>query len=71
MIFCLLSSCLYADKAETLFWKEIVGWQIRVDEMLGNGCFVYQLFEENTALRLGIIIVRFSFRHHQSSLGQR
>ena len=34
-------------------WKKVDGWQIRVDTTLDNSCFLVQLFEGFTVLRLG------------------
>ena len=42
-----------AKSQETLTWKEVGGWQIRVDRTLGNACFMIATWEQGTILRIG------------------
>lgn len=48
----LMNSMLNAEEAP--LWKNVKGWDVRVDPTLGNGCFTYQYYEGETFLRLGI-----------------
>lgn len=34
-------------------WGKVRGWDILIDESLGNGCFIYTEYRDGTALRLG------------------
>lgn len=54
--FCLLTLVLlsFAVSAEdTPLWKEIGGWQVRVDQTLGYGCFVIGVYDGQSYFRLG------------------
>lgn len=39
---------------EMPLWKNVGGWDIRVDTTLGNGCFTHQVYEGDTVLRIGV-----------------
>lgn len=41
-----------ADQAS--LWKNVGGWEIRVDNTLGYGCFALAIYDGGTALRIGI-----------------
>ncbi len=48
--------CLFANvvsAADTILWKEVGGWGVYMDPSLGNGCFVLNVYEDGTLLRLG------------------
>lgn len=34
-------------------WGKVAGWDILIDQTLGNGCFIFNVFEDGTVLRLG------------------
>ena len=54
-IFILLLSVTGVINAENEpLWKNVGGWEIRVDRTLGNGCFTYQIYEGNTIFRIGV-----------------
>ncbi|WOS64346.1 hypothetical protein [Sinorhizobium fredii] len=38
---------------ETIPWRNIDGWNILMDQTLGNACFVTTVYDEGTILRLG------------------
>lgn len=40
-----------ADEAP--LWKRVAGWDIRVDNTLGYGCFALAIYEEGTVFRIG------------------
>lgn len=42
----------YADEAP--LWKNVEGWEVRVDLTLQNGCFASAVFDGNTVFRIGI-----------------
>lgn len=44
-----------AKSQETLTWKEVGGWEIRVDTTLGNACFMIATWEQGTILRIGFV----------------
>jgi hypothetical protein len=35
-------------------WAQVGGWDIRVDESVGNGCFAMQTYEDGTVARIGV-----------------
>jgi hypothetical protein len=50
-------SCFAAVPAlaqETLLWRTVGQWQIRVDKSLGYGCFLVGSYTRGTVLRIGI-----------------
>jgi hypothetical protein len=34
-------------------WGKVSGWDVMIDPTLGNGCFIYTLYDAGTELRLG------------------
>lgn len=55
-ILCAASFALLAPVAaqsETIPWKEIAGWTVRMDPSTGNACYVTTAYEDGTVLRLG------------------
>lgn len=44
----------YAESADTLLWKKVDGWEIRVDKSVGFGCFMFAAYNGGTVLRVGI-----------------
>lgn len=45
------SSTLSAEKSP--LWKEVAGWDVRVDESLADSCFIFRVYEGETILRVG------------------
>src|SRR5262249_20602608 len=45
-----------ADNNETGKWGKVGGWEVRVDQSLGHGCFAMQLYEDGTVIRVGFNI---------------
>jgi len=45
---------LWDRVAATIYWDRVKGWDVRVDTTLGNGCFAATIYEEGTAIRIGI-----------------
>ena len=43
-----------APAQETVLWRSIGQWQIRVDASLGYGCFLVGSYTRGTVLRIGI-----------------
>jgi hypothetical protein len=35
-------------------WAQVGGWDIRVDQSVGNGCFAMQTYEDGTVVRMGV-----------------
>lgn len=62
---CLGTASVLANPAssETVLWKEISGWSIRMDPSMGNACYVSSVYEDGTVLRLG-----FNFLNSNRSL---
>lgn len=58
----LFSGNLYAY-SDTVLWKEVGGWMVRMDPTMGNACYVSTAYEDGTVLRLG-----FNFLDGNSSL---
>ncbi|RIA55757.1 hypothetical protein [Dichotomicrobium thermohalophilum] len=44
-----------AKSGETVAWKRVGNWQIRVDPSLGNACFMIASWEQGTILRIGFV----------------
>jgi hypothetical protein len=42
-----------AAAEEAVRWGLVSGWDVMVDPSLGNGCFIFTLYKNGTALRLG------------------
>lgn len=40
--------------SETTLWKNVAGWQVRIDPTVGNGCFLMTEYEGGTILRVGL-----------------
>jgi hypothetical protein len=34
-------------------WGNVAGWDVMIDPTLGNGCFIYTIYDAGTELRLG------------------
>src|SRR5258705_6144392 len=49
---CLAISGAHAQ--ETVLWRAVGQWQIRVDKSLGYGCFLLGSYTQGTVLRIGI-----------------
>lgn len=49
--FSVFSTSLSAQKSP--LWKEVAGWDVRVDESLADSCFVFRVYEGQTVLRVG------------------
>ena len=47
-----VSSPLVAQ-SETIPWKEVAGWTVRMGPSMGNACYVTTSYEDGTVLRLG------------------
>ena len=45
---------LHAAAADSPLWKDVSGWQIRVDRTVGSGCFAATVFEGDTGFRIGL-----------------
>ena len=43
-----------ARAQDTLLWRTVGQWQIRVDKSLGYGCFLVGSYTQGTILRIGI-----------------
>src|SRR5258706_3125855 len=43
-----------AHAQETVLWRAVGQWQIRVDKSLGYGCFLLGSYTQGTVLRIGI-----------------
>ena len=55
LIVTLLAAPQMAWAEDSVLWtpSEVRGWTIAVDKTLGNGCFIYSIFEGGTSLRVG------------------
>lgn len=42
-----------AEAAEARLWKQVRGWDVRIDETLQNSCFATTSFDGGTLLRIG------------------
>ena len=42
-----------AAAADAVRWGKVAGWDILIDTTLGNGCFIFTIYDGGTALRLG------------------
>src|SRR5437762_814048 len=42
-----------ASAGDAVRWGKVAGWDILVDTTLGNGCFIFTIYDGGTALRLG------------------
>ena len=42
-----------AFASDAVRWGKVSGWDILVDTTLGNGCFIFTIYDGGTALRLG------------------
>src|SRR4051794_4029448 len=42
-----------ASAADAVRWGKVSGWDVLVDTTLGNGCFIFTVYDGGTALRLG------------------
>ncbi|MEH3110479.1 MAG: hypothetical protein PGN22_10285 [Agrobacterium cavarae] len=40
-------------QSETIPWKEVAGWTVRMGPSMGNACYVTTSYEDGTVLRLG------------------
>ncbi|MDR6104070.1 hypothetical protein QE369_004267 [Agrobacterium larrymoorei] len=40
-------------QSDTVPWKEVAGWTIRMDPTMGNACYLSTVYEDGTILRLG------------------
>lgn len=40
-------------QSETVLWKELPGWTVRMDPSMGNACYVSSIYEDGTVVRLG------------------
>lgn len=40
-------------RSETILWKDVGDWTIRMDPSMGNACYVSTSYEDGTILRLG------------------
>ncbi len=47
-----VSSPLIAH-SETIPWKEVAGWMVRMDPSAGNACYVTTSYKDGTVIRLG------------------
>ena len=47
-----IPSQAHAQKAAK--WAQVGGWEIRVDQSVGNGCFAMQIYEDGTVVRIGV-----------------
>ncbi len=56
LLACGLSCFAIAPRAaqDTLLWRTVGQWQIRVDASLGYGCFLVGSYTRGTVLRIGI-----------------
>jgi hypothetical protein len=43
-----------ANANDAPLWKEVGQWTVKVDPTLGNGCFLFALYEKGTVFRIGI-----------------
>jgi hypothetical protein len=39
--------------SDAIRWGKVSGWDILIDPSLGNGCFIFTIYDNGTALRLG------------------
>lgn len=49
----ILTGIAQSEAKKAIRWKKVAGWEIRVDQTLGYGCFLFAGFEKGTVLRLG------------------
>ena len=42
-----------AAASDAVRWGQVSGWDILIDTTLGNGCFIFTVYDGGTALRLG------------------
>jgi hypothetical protein len=42
-----------AASGDPIRWGKVSGWDILIDPTLGNGCFIFTIYDGGTALRLG------------------
>ena len=47
-----LSGQTHAQKPDK--WAQVGGWEIRVDQSVGSGCFAIQTYEDGTVVRMGV-----------------
>lgn len=43
----------WADESETVRWKLVDGWDIRVDPSVNNGCYIAATYQSGNIFRLG------------------
>lgn len=51
---CLSFALAASASAETAKWGQVGGWDIRVDQTIGNGCYAAQTYEDGTTIRAGV-----------------
>jgi hypothetical protein len=42
------------DNKETMSWRKVGRWHIRIDHSLSNGCFAAMMYSDRTIFRIGI-----------------
>jgi hypothetical protein len=47
------ASTVRAETTGTATWGKVEGWEVRVDQTLGYGCFAFQSFERGSLVRIG------------------
>jgi hypothetical protein len=48
-----ISAAPVVAATDSLRWGKVSGWDILIDTSLGNGCFIYTVYDGGTVLRLG------------------
>lgn len=51
LVAAMISTAAHAQ--EPVLWSKVGDWTVKVDRVLGNGCFAYAIYEDNTGLRVG------------------
>jgi hypothetical protein len=47
------TSCFAQAQAQEPLWKNVSGWDVRVDRTLNFGCFIFRSFERGSIFRMG------------------
>lgn len=49
----LISTPSLGHSEEAILWKEINGWSVRMDQSMGNACYISTVYDDETILRVG------------------
>ncbi len=55
LFLCLGTVPVWAETSsqETILWKDLPGWSVRMDPSMGNACYVSSVYQDGTVVRLG------------------